>query len=202
MRRLLLAAAVLLTTGGAARAEIIVADSLEWMTVDAALIVKGRVSGWKDTKGPGDVVYRDVTVKVEETLKGKKGARALTVRLRLFKGDEAGTDWQRTGRPYLFFLRQGTKDEGEGLTGKWLPRGTASAPRAIDLREPEGAYGADLKLLTDAKVILARVKQFAKHTPDTMGRQRREVDYDSPVHAKIFAGSSCFLNVPGQPKKK
>jgi len=202
MRRLLLTAAVLLVTGAPARAEIMVADSLEWMTVDAALIVKGRVSGWKDTKGPGDVVYRDVTVKVEETFKGKKAAKALTVRLRLFKGDRTATDWQRTGRSYLFFLRQGKKDEEEGLVGKWLPRGSGSAPRAIDLREPEGAYGADLKLLTDSRVILARVKQFAKHAPETMGWQRREVDFDSPVHAKIFAGSSCYLNVPGQPKKK
>lgn len=202
MRKALIAAALLLLAGGRAAAETIVADSLEWMAVEADVIVKGQVTGWKDTPGPGSVVYRDVTVKVEEALKGQKALKTATVRLRLFKGDKTGTDWKRPDRAYLFFLREGKKDEEKGLAGRLTPRSALGAPAVIDLREPKWAFGADLKRLTDPQTILARTQEHARHSPATRPRRRIEVPFASELHRELYAGSACYLIVPAPPLRK
>src|SRR5262245_28641578 len=215
-----LAGALLLLGGGRAGAEIMVADSLEWMTLDARLVVRGKVLAHKDTKGPGDVVYRDLTIRVDETLKGKVGpdewvkvgpkfrGRYLGVRLRLFKGDQTGKDWQKSGHSYLFFLRRAKAGEEEGLVGKVVPR--AQTPLAIDLEAPKRVYTAGLKIATDPKTILAQVKKYAgRNSRKELGRvasmfkseldygfRRVEVPFRSEVFSELWGGSSVYLNVP------
>jgi hypothetical protein len=220
MRTACAAAALLLLCGARAGAEINVADSLEWMTVDARLIVRGKVLATKDSKGPGSVVYRDLVVRVDETLKGKVGpdewvkvgdkfrGKYLGVRLRLFEGDQTGKDWQASGRPYLFFLRRAKAGEEKGLAGKVVPR--AQTPLVIDLHTPKQVLTADMKVAKDPKKILAQVKKYAGRNSlkelggvasvftreRDYGFRRREVPFDSDVHGELYAGSVCYLNVP------
>jgi hypothetical protein len=210
MRKALLAVAALVLGPAGARAEINLADSVEWMTVDARLVVRGKVVGCKDSKGPGDVVLRDVTVRVEEALKGKPAGKTVTVRLWLRGGGRAGKDWEVSGRSYLFFLRQGQADDGKELEGKVVLREPNQS--VIDLKEPGKVYTADMKRAADGNAVMALVRKYAAKpalprevgAPNVFkpqqGYLRLEVPFDAPIHRDLWAGSVCYLNVPVEPK--
>ena len=57
---------LLVATGS--RAEIVVVDSLEWMTVDAQAVVRAKVAGHRATKGPDGAACRDITLRVEDAI--------------------------------------------------------------------------------------------------------------------------------------
>ena len=69
MRAFVLALLLVLVPALAA-AEINMADSIEWVAADSDLVVRGKVTAVAKRKGPGDVVWYDVTFGVAETLKG------------------------------------------------------------------------------------------------------------------------------------
>ncbi len=65
---------ILLLLGTLAVAEISIENSIEWSVVDSELIVRGRVVAVKSAAIERDTIWHRVTVKVEETLKGKAQA--------------------------------------------------------------------------------------------------------------------------------
>jgi hypothetical protein len=210
--RTLLTALAFLAAAPAARAEINLVDSLEWMTVDSPLIVRGKVLGSGDTGGPGAVVYRDVKVRVQDALKGDPGGQTVTVRLRLVGADQTASAWARDGHSFLFFLRKG-QDEGDAaLTGRWVLRETRQS--AIDLNRPKGAYTADMRRARDSAEILRLVRRYAARKPPRRavgapnifkaqdGYLRLEIPFDAPFFSEVFAGSTCYINVPVEAKHR
>jgi hypothetical protein len=191
----------------AARAEINLADSLEWMCLDAPLIVRGCATDIKETRGPGAVVYRDVTVQAAEVLKGKVDGKAVTVRLRVIGDDAIGKDWL-AGRPLLLFLRPGDPHDDKELGGRWVLREAHQS--AIDLRQPKRVFGADFKHVGDTEAILAVARRYAARANDRAavgapnvfkaqrGFLRLEVPFDAAIHRDLYAGSACYLNVPAE----
>jgi hypothetical protein len=210
MRRSLTILALFVTTSTLARAEINIVDSLEWMSVDARLIVRGKVVRCEDTKGPGDVTYRDATIEVAQVVKGKVEGRTVAVRLRLLGKDGTGLDWKESGHPYLFFLTQGNPADDKNLAGCWVTRGHNY--EVIDLEKPAKVYTSDMKKAENAKEILALVTKYAAVPvrpdvgPGNVGKPRPgslvlEVPFDAPIFNELWAGSSVLMVVPADEKR-
>jgi hypothetical protein len=203
-----LAVVAVLLSASISRAETNIVDSLEWMAVDARLIVTGKVVGTEDTKGPGDVVYRDVTVEIADVVKGKLDAKKLTIRVRLLGNDRMGLDWKEAGRPHLFMLAQGNPDDDKNLRGHWVPWSYYSV---IDLERPHKVYTSEMKRGHDGKAIVALVKKSAAmKLPREIGAAnvfkpqrgflRLDVPVDSPIYNELWGGSAVYINVPAEEK--
>ena len=174
MRTATVLALACLLGAAASHAEINIVDSLEWMAVDAALVVKAKVVGYEETKGPGAVVYRDISLRVEEALKGELKGERLVVRRRDLGPDTSTLDqWKDTGRSLLFFLRPGRASDDKRLAGRWVLR--ESRQSLIDLRRPARVYKADGTFARDAAEILRIVRRYAtRKRPDlAVGEPRR-----------------------------
>jgi hypothetical protein len=210
MRKVFALLAVVLTNiSGAARAEINIVDSLEWMSVDARLIVRGKVVRCDDVQGPGDVTYRDTTVEIAEVIKGKPEGKTVTIRLRFLGKDTAGAAWKESGHTYLFFLTQGKVADDKNLAGHWVLREWHYS--VVDLDKPGKVYTAEMKPADDGKAILATVKKYAAMPmprdvgePNVFKPQRGflrfEVPPDSPIFVELWSGSSVYLHVPAEEK--
>jgi hypothetical protein len=209
VRKAFLAAALLALAAVPARAEIQVADSLEWMTVASPVVLRGKVIGHRDVKGPGSVVYRDFTIRIEEAVKGRPAGKELVVRFRLFAPDPAGLAWQADGRSLLFFLTEGRAADDKELAGKLVPRDGLRS--VIDLERPTGAFTADMQLATTELAVLSVVRRYAgwpaargAGRPNVFTGQRGflrlEVPFEAPIHGKLFGGSTCYLIVPALEK--
>jgi hypothetical protein len=207
MKRHGIAVPLLLLVAGAARAEINVADSLEWMTVDCRLIVKGKVVRSEDRKGEGGYTYRDVTVEIGELLKGKHEGKTLTFTI---YRDPTGADWKTSGRTHLFFLKDGDPKQKD-LAGRLVQRDWTYG--AIDLEKPQRVYLSEMKKAEDAKTILATVRAFAGWKPvlapgeqnvfaPRRGWLMQEVPADSPIFNELWAGSSVLMRVPAEEKHR
>ena len=208
----LLAFSVLLAVTGirVARAEFDIVDSLEWMAIDAPLIIRGRVTEFKDTKGPDGVTYRDITVAVAEVIKGKLEEKSVEVRLRLLGENRAGLAWKEVGHPYLLFLRKGRAIDDQAMANRWVLREARQS--AVDLDKPELAYLADMTKARTADDILKAVREYAKKEakasvvgepnifkPQT-GYLRLEVPWDSEIRREPHDDRVLYLNVPADEK--
>jgi hypothetical protein len=217
MRRILpaaMSAILVFTTAPAARAEINIVDSLEWMALDAPLVIRGRVTRFNDTPGPGQVVYRDITVQVQEVLKGGIKDKTVPVRLRLLGSDRdvTGKQWLASGHSFLFFLRPGLAEDDKALAGRWVLREDRQS--ALDLDAPQRVYTADMKRPKDAAEVLRLARHHAGRksllravgAPNVFkpqrGYLRLEIPADAGIFAEVFAGSVCYLNVPAEAKHK
>ena len=213
MRTATVLALACLLGAAASHAEINIVDSLEWMAVDAALVVKAKVVGYEETKGPGAVVYRDISLRVEEALKGELKGERLAVRRRDLGPDTSTLDqWKDTGRSLLFFLRPGRASDDKRLAGRWVLR--ESRQSLIDLRRPARVYKADGTFARDAAEILRIVRRYAtRKKPDLAagapnvfrpqaGYVRMEIEPSAPIFRSVYAGSACYINVPVEPEHR
>jgi hypothetical protein len=202
MRRILLVI-LLLTPAGTVRAEINVVDSLEWKTVQAPLVVRGKVVQCKDFQDRVENrPYRDVTVAIAEKLKGPHAEKTVTLRLLAGPDDPRGNDWKKTGHEFLFFLTRENRDQLKGLEGQWqLQR----EPIDLDALRPE--YSARMRAVTRPNEVLDIVRKYAaKGTPgdgrgtDPTKRAPSPLLVNVPSEAEIFnalwAGSSVLMKIP------
>jgi len=190
--------AFLLLLTGLARAEINAVDSVEWATLDAEIIVRGKVMKSAEVKGEGTIVYRDVTVAVHEILKGKLGDDqvVIDVRIRTIRNvapPEAGE------RSYLFFLVHGRAVDDRNLAGRWVPRDPNKF--AISLDAPGKVFKADLTFAKTTDEILGIVRRRAREEfpaglDHALFRVWREIPMGAEIYQSVFAGSSCFVIVP------
>jgi hypothetical protein len=205
MKRSVIAVPLLLLVASASRAEINVADSLEWMTVDCRLIVQGKVVRSVDRKGEGGYTYRDVTVEIGELIKGKHEGKTLTFSVYM---DPTGAEWKVGERPHLFFLKDGDPKQKD-LAGRLVPRDWTYG--AVDLGKPQRVYLSGMKKAEDGKTVLATVRAFAAWKPllapgeqnvfaPKRGWLMRDVPADSPIFNELWAGSSVLMRVPAEEK--
>jgi len=190
---LTLALIVALALPRRAAAEIAVADSIEWMTADAALVVRGPVVAVAAHEGPGAVVWYDITVSVNETLKGKAGRR-VTFAVRDLSTATADA-WRATREDRLWFLvgsaRRVADDPGYRRAPYALRRGDGATLR---LDGSDRAYTARFTVLSTRDALLAAVRTAA--TSPATASQRVDAPYDSAAFQALYGGSSVWIIVP------
>lgn len=146
-------------------AQVTMADSLEWMTVDSSLIVKGKVIKSDHTDDPRQnptdphecCGYTDVTVQVSQTLKGL--AQGQTVKFRMY----AHRFLKNASGECVFFLKQGENRDGhDRFVGWWVPR----SPKQflINIEAPYPVYRANVMATRNVQNIMATIEKYASRT--------------------------------------
>ncbi len=174
-----------------AAAEMIGADSLEWQTVDADVVVRGTVTAVTATRGPGDVIWYDATVRVTEAIKGKPGA---TIRLgvrHLFGATPS--DWLARRTDLLLFLVEGKDRAAED-------KHYARQAFALRPHSPAVELGAT-RIQTTALASLRSpddVLRAARHAARSAATRSHVIDVPmgTPAHGALYGGSSVSLVVP------
>jgi hypothetical protein len=202
--RLLSIALVVALWAPTALAEIMVAESVEWMTNDTPVVVMGKVQQVKDE---GD--WRDVTIAIKEIFKGDLKEKTLTFRSSI--ESSKAVNWKATHSEMLLFLRKATiAQDGKALSGQWTLRTALEnhGNPAIDLSKPKYVYGMDMTALGKSEDILKRIREWAKQPSPAEDAQRPniilvpegalplEIPFESAIFRDIYAGSTCYLLVP------
>jgi hypothetical protein len=197
--------AALLTLSATAQAEVVCAESIEWVVADSDLVLIGVVS--KVEKVPGkERPYEAATVKVRHTVKGRP-ADQVTFLLRNYNGP-AAEDWLADGVPLLFCLvrRAHARDSGELPAGHdWVLRDDGNQHSAVLLGKPRRhwahtihAFTREFDVLTEPAAIIKQAKEAARPLPE--GRQKKphtlSVPGGTPACRKLYAGSAVSLIVP------
>ncbi len=173
-----------------ARAEIDVFDSLEWMAVDATVIMLGKVLAYEDSKDPG--FDQEALVLVEETIKGKPVDRSIRVRLRQANGDRLKEESKGGARSFLFFLRQ--------MSASREPYWTF-----LDLDKPEEVFLGEMRHPKGAEEILRVVREYSVRKPPpgvggAFDPQRGFLRLEVPPLLYPPNGSIAYLLVPAEEK--
>ena len=118
MRTLILTLAVVFVMVAPRRAvaEINMADSVEWMTADADLVVRGQVAAVATRQAPGQAGWYDVTVQVAEALKGAPVAQVIVA---IPQGGADPLAWQARHAELLLFLVDGKRPSMRELW-RWM----------------------------------------------------------------------------------
>ncbi len=194
MRALVLAVLLVLVPAAAA-AEINMADSIEWTTVDSDLVVRGKVTAVKTRRGPGGVVWYDATFAVAETLKGPR-RRSVTFAVRHLWGPTPA-EWRAKRRELLLFLVDSKRRLGEDADYARAPfalRPHDGAVLALDGASPDRAYAATFDVLDTRARILDAARAAATSTATSS--HRLDVPSDAPAFGALYAGSAVWMTVP------
>jgi hypothetical protein len=183
-----------LATAAPARAEIAIADSVEWLCARADVVAVGRLT---EVVGPSEGLGKNedlvsLTLQPEVTAKGGPGPVHFSVRM-----------------PDSTALRQ-HRDRGTVMVA-FLHRTPAAYMRDGVVHDlwPLRAEGSDAQLLLplDGSGLLladgfrrartaADVARACAEAPAAKVPYFLEIPFDSEAHAAVYGGSSCFLRVP------
>ena len=139
-------------------------DSLEWMAVNSARVVRGTIVALKTERRPEGDAWRIVTFRVDETL---KGVHQPSVRCVVWtNGREHELDrWKQQGRPLLLFLEESRcavalYRQPEYARFPFAPRSGEPQRSFVDIVPNGGgpAYTADLQALDKPEEILRAVR--------------------------------------------
>jgi hypothetical protein len=176
-------------------AEINMADSIEWVAADSDLVVRGKVTAVAKRKGPGDVVWYDVTVGVAETLKGAP-RRSVTFAVRHLYG-ATPAEWKAKRRELLLFLVDSKRrlgDDKDYARAPFALRPHDGAALALDGAAPDRAYSSSFAVLDRRADILAAARAGATSTAPRS--HRLDVPYDAPAFQALWGGSAVWMTVP------
>lgn len=189
-----------------ARAEVIVAESTEWVLATSERAVAGKVVKVDDVLADDRQNYQVLTVAVSRTLKGQHAERAsIVVPPHIHKG--YAKHWMNDGIPIVFCL---TLNDGKGTSLSphlfpWVMRTTESAPHTILLgnskhvsRRYLPVLTRDFQVLTEPDAILKFLDKTIESQPRTVNRRSHalELPGSSPAFEKLWAGSAVLLVVP------
>ncbi len=190
--------------------EIHRAPSLEWLTVDSDLVVRGTITNVKTitvhlSEQFPSIPMADMTLRVSEVLKGDDPGPAITFKRFDFlqQGNSRAQDWKDTGDEFLFFLvKDKTKSydsdlDDIDLSGQWIMR--ADCPYGpIDLKNPKkfAIYiaAADMTSPSDGQKILEIVRNQA--AKPASGKKIVEAPWGSKAQKNLFSGSRVDVIVP------
>ncbi len=195
---LLFCATVLRQTSRPAAAEINGADSIEWATIDADLVVRGSVSSVALSKAKATPGWFIVTLSVAETLKGKAQKRVTFLTPQL--GNEAPDEWQAKDREILLFLVRGSRrarDDNRYASATWAPRRSSFGdPLFFILNDKilRPAFNGDFAVLADRNILQATIRTAA--TSNATKVHKVDLPFESPAFTALWGGSSVWLYVP------
>jgi len=167
------------------QAEVMVGNSLEWLSISTPVIVQGTVETSADTAG-----QQKITVRVTQVLKGKYRAKQVTVTVTTWTPRD--TRVNPVQHACLLFLRPADKDPVDTFIG--CRSSGLTYQSFIDLDAPQDVYSKAMTCLTDTQQILGIIKKWA--VSPVSQSLLREVDFSSPIHPRLFGGSAVYLVVP------
>lgn len=210
-----------------ARAEINIGESLEWMTVDSPLIVRGVVADVKDSS-PKELeqpqwFLQEVTIKIHEVLKGDYSKEMVSFK-RLHTGLSDAHAWLKSNSEMLFFLVEGKGiSYGFDFTGSWRMRGDYPTHPIKLTSEEAQIVLSDMRVIKDPQDILQRIRDRVKiisgpnfqpyrvPNPELVssgfftvpnGAVILEVPAESEAWKVLWSGSACYLVVPADEEYK
>jgi len=198
MKKIILALAFCLAISSVARAEIMVASSVEWLSCESEVIVVGKITDITTTKGVHSVIYEDCTVHIHEVLKGDSKAKDLVFCLRTLSAKPSAKAFMNSKDGILLFLSK-SRDHGpeRHLDNKYVPSSMRSPLSILDLSDiPNHVYSKDMRILTDKKRILNLVRTWSDST--ISHSLWSEAPFGSPIYKQLYAGSACYLVVPAE----
>jgi hypothetical protein len=182
-----------------AAAEINVADSLEWMVADAELVVRGVVSAVDKQRGEGQVMWYRVTLRVSETLEGKR-SRTVRFVVRHLHG-ETPEVWRQKRTELLLFLisskRRLADDPGYGVEPFALRERDAVV--RLRARGSDPVYTLDFAKLTGRAEILKAARRAVAAGASASKSHNLDVPVSSPAYGALWSGSAVWLVAPVGP---
>jgi hypothetical protein len=176
-----------------AAADIIQYESLDLAVAGADLVIRGEIVAIDTRKGDNGVVWNRLTVKVTDTIKGKR-LKEVTFLVREDPFTNPGTGWRNLRDELLFCLNALKIPEGPfrvdyALRGGWLFW-------AVPLTGTPGTrlpiYSTEFKALTNPKEILAAARAAAT-APAGRANSRLEWIVQGPEvlwpHAVLYPNS-------------
>jgi hypothetical protein len=197
--RAVLSAVLVLSSARLASAEITGATSVEWLSCAAEVIVNGTVRKQATAAGPVSVRYKDVTLDVEEVIKGDPATKSIEFTWRHLEQDSSPT-WLKEGARVLVFLAK-SKDHGpeRRLDNRWVPLTDSGRPLVVGLSmTPDRIYSKEMAMVTDVDELLKIVRIWAKSP--LKHSISMDVPWSSPIHNRLFGGSAVYLTVPAEEK--
>ncbi|MBI2335135.1 MAG: hypothetical protein HYU97_00010 [Deltaproteobacteria bacterium] len=189
-------------------AEIALVDSLEWITLDAELIVRGKVKKNSPAKSNSiqsrNSKFSPVHFQVFETLKGNVVSE---IQFEAGYLKEVLEKWGSEGSDVLVFLKQ--IDFQKSASGKvWAVR-SGEFPNAINLdwlkTRPEihfNIFNTAMQAIKNREQVIQLVKDTLVQWKDIKSIQRASVDvpYKTELFKRYYSGSSVYLIVPLSPQ--
>ena len=189
-------------------AEIALVDSLEWITLDAELIVRGKVKKSSSAKSNSiqsrNSKFSPVHFQVFETLKGNAVSE---IQFEAGYLKEILEKWAGEGSEVLVFLKQ--IDFQKSPSGKvWAVR-SGEFPNAINLdwlkTKPEihfNIFNTAMQAIKNRESVIQLVKDTLVQWKDIKSIQSASVDvpYETELFKRYYSGSSVFLVVPLSPQ--
>jgi hypothetical protein len=188
------------------RAEIVVAESIEWVLASSDRVVGGKVIQVDKVTGPDKKDYQVVTVAISKTIKGEHGDHE-TFLLHHYIYSEYAKQWMGEGIPVLFCL---VKNDGKRIPFPadkfaWVLREDGNLPDAVLLGKSKHDWTGcvpvltrDFQVLTDKESILKLVERTVNAGVKRRAPRRHtlNVPSDTAVYRELWAGSAVRLIVP------
>jgi hypothetical protein len=156
----------------------------------------GRLPG-KASQIPGGIVHYELTIKVDEFL---KGATRKPVRLfaKTSDYDKRFDQWADLKSPMLFFINNVEQAEGrKPLEDRWPAAWTylrLEKPAALEksyLTDRPPIFASDLTILRKPEEILKRARTFAKKNPNVL----KEYSFQFPASTAQKCHPSCSIAI-------
>jgi hypothetical protein len=193
VQRLLTAALLVLAAARPASAEINMADSIEWETIDSDVVARGFVT--KATKhDETKAVWYDLTFQVTESVKG--GAKGLIhIGFRDFSSRNP-EHWEKDKTDLLVILVDGkrARDDKELARMPFIPRPQNMSSTSIFELGKTQAFTSTFAVITKDTDVLAAVRTAAKSTATKSFRV--DVPWDTAAQHALYGGSVVWMTVP------
>jgi hypothetical protein len=188
----------------AARAEIMVGESIEWVVADSDWVGVGHLLKAERADGGR---FEAATLRVTRTFRGA-AAEQMTFLVPSYHGAVASA-WLADGQPMLFCLIRSDnprlKNDGLPAGHGWVLRDhrrqLCAVPLGVHQRQwaqTIAVYSRDFKVLTRPEEVVKRVEQAAAAAPHDRPAKRyiANVPGGTEVFEKLWGGSSVLLIVP------
>jgi signal peptidase I len=186
-------------------AEIVVAESMEWVLATSDRVVVAKVVKVDTVLDQEKKECQLVTVAITKTLKGENADR-VTFLLRPYIHHGYAKQWMDEGIPIIFYL---IKNDGKRVAVPaekcaWLLRDNGNGPDAVLLGKSKHHFTGcipvltrQFEVLTETAAILKFVEKSAKlQAKGTPQPHTLEVPSDTAVYKKLWSRSAVYLIVP------
>jgi hypothetical protein len=192
VKRLVILATLLLAAAPAS-AEINMADSIEWETIDSDAVVRGFVTKIKKHDETATVWF-DLTFQVTESIKGgSKGV--IHVGFRDFSSRNP-EHWASDKTDLLLILVDGkrARDDKELSKMPFVPRPQNMSSTSMFELGTTKAFTSTFGVITKDTDVLAAVRAAAKSTATKSFRV--DVPWDTEAMKALWGGSAVWMTVP------
>lgn len=206
-------ACVWLLIAGPLYAEIGVGYTAEWISHESYLIALGTPVDVENFRGSGDLYFTKARFRLDEVIKGPltNGDSATVYDFSFKEADSLSLgNAKKESRQLLIFCRVAEHMYKE-IDGKYIFCEVFAFKSAYYVNENvTKLFTPDFRLLTRFDELVERTRRQVSYEADLIRRYWKgriekkwlEVPFDSEAHGHLFAGSTCYLWVPGYEEEK